>query len=176
MATHVCILLMHYLELAIQEATDAAIREGGAGLVKSGRVMKGLTKEKTTIAIYPNDPQKPGGWTDEPGVWEHGGQKYAAEIGGGRPWKRRFLVEVRMFLQRLRLTQSDAYNVAYLLMDRVERAIEDSEIATECRTDREVLTSHRHALKQSEVIQSGGEKAPIMTVKLWLEFDTARER
>jgi hypothetical protein len=177
MTAHINALIMEQLEAIIREATDAAIQEGGAGLVKPGRVMKGLVKEKTTIAIYPNDPQDPSGWTDEPGVWEYDGKVYAAEIGGGRPYKRRFTVEVRMFLQRLRLTQKEAYDVGFLLVDRIESAIEDSSraMSTACRSEREVLVECMHAIKRSSVIQSGGEKAPIMTIKLWLEFDTARE-
>jgi hypothetical protein len=176
MATHINTLIMGQLKNVIAEATDVAISEGGAGIVKAGRVMQSLVKEVTTIAIYPGDPQNPDQWYDEPGEWTYDGKSYSTEIGGGRPYLRRFTLEVRMFLQRLHLDQEQAYNIGFLLVDRIEQAIEGNSraIATACRTDEEVLWGSQHAIKRSRVFQSGGEKAPILSIKFWLEFDTAR--
>lgn len=166
--THVNTLIMQYLKEIITEATDVAIAEGGAGIVKTGRVMEGLVDEVTTIAIYPNDPQDERGWRHQ--------EADSEEIGGGRHFKRRFVAEARLFLMDEGYDQEQAYAVGHALMERIESAIEDDRaMGTHCRTEREVLWNWNHAVKQNVLIQSGGEDAPILTIKLWLEFDTARE-
>jgi hypothetical protein len=158
---------MERLKTIITEATDAAIIEGGAGIVKEGRAMKGLVREVTSVAIFPNDPQDESGWRHQ--------EADSEEVGGGRHFKRRFTVQVRMFLQKLRISQEQAYTIGHMLMERIESAIEDDRtMGTTCRTEREVLWSWVHAIKQSVLIQSGGENAPILEIRFWLEFDTAR--
>lgn len=186
MATAVTALIADMLATIAADAILTDLESVASGWrVKVGPLQEDPQIHGVNLMVYPNDPDDEGGWTH--GIiqqWPESNPMVALrqlpaglhEIGGGMGWKRRFVLELSLFLGR---TDDDARAEGLALSQLVLASIEngllsDGRLGPSIKDTfgEQVIRQDNNIIAKSEL--TGGGQSGIYWGKIWLEISTER--
>lgn len=139
----------------------------GAGLVRLGPLQDDPTDARINILVYENDREDPDGWIHEQ-------KRDEIEIGGTEMYKRRFTVQMQIYLNNQNLDRATAKEVIDLVHGRALHALRGSDIIAGVSDEfgERVIHSYNCVHKSRMLLRGGPPDSWIGEGKLWLSIET----
>lgn len=162
-------IISDIIDAMILDISDAFIGAaiGSQSVVRRGPLQEDPEDNVTSALIYENDPNDINGWCHEI-VFE------GMELGGSGIYRRRFTVELRIFLTREGYEREDAKDAIDLIHGRTIDALRNSTRILAC-TDEfgEVVLFCKNGMDKSRMVLRGGPPDSwIGEGKLWFTVYT----
>ena len=162
-------IVSNIIDAMILDITDALMGAaiGLASVVRRGPLQEDPEDNVTSALVYENDPSDPDGWCHEM-IYEY------MELGGSSLYRRRFTVELRIFLTQEGYERADAKDAIDLIHGRAIEALRTSTRILAC-TDEfgEVVMYCKNGLDKSRMLLRGGPPDSwIGEGKLWFTVYT----